>query len=85
MSTSNTNKKPVVLITGISGYLGAHVCFHFLKDGNFKVRGTVRSLSRRSKIDPLKKAFGDYFFSELEIVEADLLDEASLVKAAKGC
>lgn len=83
--SSNQSKKPMVLITGISGYLGAHVCFHFLKEGNFRVRGTVRSLARRAKIDPLKKAFGDFFFAELELVEADLLDEASLIKAAEGC
>lgn len=35
--------KPVVTITGISGYLGAQVCLHYLKDGSYRVRGTVRS------------------------------------------
>ena len=36
---------PKVLITGITGYLGSNVCDYFLKDGRFKVRGTVRNLS----------------------------------------
>ena len=72
----------MVLITGISGYLGSHVCFHFLKDGQFRVRGTVRSIKNSAKIEPIKKAFGDHFFSEIDLVEADLLDEASLIKAA---
>ena len=76
--------RPTVLITGITGYLGSQVCLHFLNDGNFHVRGTVRSLNRREKIEPLIKAFGP-LFSYLEIVEADLLDEASLIKAAAGC
>ena len=48
------------------------------------MRGTVRSLNRREKIEPLIKAFGP-LFSYLEIVEADLIDEASLIKAAAGC
>lgn len=35
--------KPIVVVTGITGYLGIYVCLDFLKDGGFKVRGTVRS------------------------------------------
>lgn len=74
---------PTVVITGVSGYLGSHVCLLFLQDGGFKVRGTVRSVSNAAKIDPLKKAFGEHF-EKLELVEADLLDEASLSNAIKG-
>ena len=36
--------KALVTITGVSGYLGAQVCLAFLKDGSYRVRGTVRSL-----------------------------------------
>jgi hypothetical protein len=32
-----------------------------LKNGTFKVRGTVRSVNNPEKIEPLKKAFGEYF------------------------
>lgn len=60
------------------------MCAHFLKEPEFRVRGTVRSLNNPAKIDPLKKAFGKDF-ERLEMVEADLLDEASIVKAAAGC
>ena len=35
-------------------------------------------------MEPLKAAFGDYF-NQLELVEADLTNNASLVNAAKGC
>ena len=72
-----TKQKPLVTITGITGYLGAHVCHHFLKDGSYRVRGTVRSKTNTSKIDPIKKAYGE-LFNQLELVEADLLDDASM-------
>ena len=75
--------KPQVTITGISGFIGAEVCLAFLNDGGFKVRGTVRSKDNKAKIDPLKKAFKKKF-DELEIVEADLMDHKSLVKAIEG-
>ena len=66
--------KPRVTITGISGFIGAQVCLHFLQHGGFTVRGTVRSKANEKKIEPLQKAYGEYF-KQLELVEADLLDE----------
>ena len=40
-------------------------------------------MSNAEKINPIKNAFGD-LFKQLDIVEADLLDEASLVNAIEG-
>jgi nucleoside-diphosphate-sugar epimerase len=37
-------KKPTVLITGVTGFLGSHIAFLILKDGNYIVKGTVRSI-----------------------------------------
>jgi len=34
---------------------------HFLKDGSYHVRGTVRSKTNKAKIEPLKTAFKEYF------------------------
>ena len=76
-------ENPIVTVTGVSGFLGQMVCLHFLKDGSYKVRGTVRSVSNAAKIQPLKDAFGEYF-SQLELVEADLTNEQSLQKAIEG-
>jgi nucleoside-diphosphate-sugar epimerase len=59
------------------------VCLAFLKDGTYKVRGTVRSTTNETKIAPLKEAFGEYF-DQLELIEADLLNEESLFKAIEG-
>ena len=53
--------KPLVTITGITGFLGANVCLLFLKDGNYRVRGTVRSTSNAAKLDPIKNAFGGHY------------------------
>ena len=75
--------KPIALITGVSGYVGAHCCKLFLDDGSYAVRGTVRSTKNPAKMDPLKKAFGDKF-DEIEFVEADLTDKESLIRACEG-
>jgi nucleoside-diphosphate-sugar epimerase len=75
--------KPIVVITGVSGYLGSHVALLFLKDGSYNVRGTVRDTKNPTKIEPLRKAFGD-LFENLTLVEADLNDEASIFVALKG-
>ena len=47
------------------------------------MKGTVRSINNPEKIEPLKKAFGEYF-DKLELVEADLCDENSIIKAIQG-
>ena len=77
------SSKPIVLITGVSGYLGSHVGLVFLKDGNFTVRGTVRDTKNEKKILPLKKAFGE-LFDKLTLVEADLENKESIFNAVKG-
>lgn len=77
--------KSKVLITGINGYLGSQVCHLFLKDGGFSVRGTVRDPTNQAKLAPLKKAYGEELFSQIELVAADLLDAESLDRAIEGC
>ena len=77
------NNRPIVTVTGITGYLGSHVGLQLLNEGEFKVRGTVRSLTAANKIDPIRRAFGDKF-DEVELVEADLLDAESMSRAISG-
>jgi len=76
-------ERPLVVITGISGFLGSQVCHTFLKHGGYRVRGTVRDTKNPKKIEPLKKAFGE-LFDQLELVEADLMNPESLMKACEG-
>mmetsp|Transcript_30911 Transcript_30911/g.73673 ORF Transcript_30911/g.73673 Transcript_30911/m.73673 type:complete len:353 (+) Transcript_30911:107-1165(+) len=76
--------KATVTVTGVTGFIGSRVCLDFLQHGDFKVRGTVRDKSSKSKMDMLKKAFGEELFGRLDLVEADLLDEESLISACEG-
>ena len=48
------SKKPIVTVTGISGYVGSQVGLALLKDGSFNVRGTVRDPNNAAKLDPLR-------------------------------
>ena len=75
--------KPLVTLTGISGYLGSQTCLEFLKDGGFRVRGTVRDKTNEAKIAPIREAFGE-FFDQVELVEADMENEESIMNAVAG-
>lgn len=61
----------LVLVTGATGYVAAHVIDQLLKKG-YRVRGTVRSLSS-SKTDYLRSRFQEHT-SNLELVEATDLE-----------
>ena len=76
-----TDERPRVTITGVSGYVGSQVCLAFLKDGGFRVRGTIRGRDSKNKIAQLKETFGADYFKQLEIVEAKLQDQVSLMYA----
>ena len=78
-------QKGKVLITGVTGFIGSHVCLQFLSADKFTVRGTVRSLKNAKKINPIRSAFGEEKFAQLELVEADLKAPESLDKAVEGC
>eukprot|EP00759_Apiculatamorpha_spiralis_P044148 PhF_6_TR41284/c1_g1_i8/m.62454 len=71
-----------VLVTGASGYLATHLIEDLLERG-YHVRGTVRSLSDKSKyahLLTLRFATGG-----LELVEADVMDAPSILRAMAGC
>lgn len=53
------DQKPVVTITGVTGFVGSYVCKLFLEHGGFQVRGTVRDVNNTSKVEPIKKAVGE--------------------------
>lgn len=72
--------EPVITITGITGYLGSRVLYTFLQRGGCKVRGTLRN---KKKTQVLEEAFGD-LWKNVELIEADLNDEASMMKACEG-
>jgi len=72
----------LVLLTGISGFIGGHVGLELLKQG-YAVRGSVRSLSKADKVrDTLKKAGADV--SRLEFVALDLNSDTGWTEAMAG-
>jgi len=75
-------KKDIILITGITGFLGSHIAKLFLENDYF-VRGTVRDLSNSKKLTPLKQLKN--FNTNLQLFEADLLLPNSWFDAVKGC
>ena len=73
----------LVLVTGASGFLASHIVKQLLELG-YRVRGTVRSLKDEKKVAPLRKLVENPKH-ELELVEADLLNESSWLNAVKDC
>ncbi|MGP0061916.1 MAG: SDR family oxidoreductase [Beijerinckiaceae bacterium] len=73
----------LVLLTGISGFLGGHVALALL-DAGYNVRGSLRNLD---KADKVRKALGETGadLTRLEFVKLDLLDERGWGEAAQGC
>eukprot|EP00537_Pseudo-nitzschia_pungens_P013502 CAMPEP_0172390480 /NCGR_PEP_ID=MMETSP1061-20121228/7120_1 /TAXON_ID=37318 /ORGANISM="Pseudo-nitzschia pungens, Strain cf. pungens" /LENGTH=406 /DNA_ID=CAMNT_0013120871 /DNA_START=255 /DNA_END=1475 /DNA_ORIENTATION=+ len=83
-SQPKDGEKPMVTITGLDGFLGPHVGLEFLKSGNYRVRATVRkNYSDKDKMNAIKEAYGEHY-QDLDIVEAELLDEDSMMQAIDG-
>jgi nucleoside-diphosphate-sugar epimerase len=73
----------LILVTGSSGYIATHIVKQLLEKG-FRVRGTVRSLKNEKKVAPLRNLVKSPKH-EIELCEADLLNEQSWTSAVKGC
>jgi len=54
-----------------------------LKAGDYRVRATVRKNTDQSKMTEIKKAYGSHY-QDLDIVEAELLEEDSMLEAIEG-
>ncbi|EJD46031.1 NAD(P)-binding protein [Auricularia subglabra TFB-10046 SS5] len=70
----------VVLVTGVSGFVGSHVAHAYLKEG-FTVRGTVRY---RAKGELLHSLFNKEFPGRFEYAIADLENPADIDAAVQG-
>lgn len=72
-----------VLVTGISGFIAAHIAQNLLAKG-YIVRGTVRSAAKgQSVADKIKANGGDA--ANLELVIANLSEDAGWKDAVKDC
>jgi dihydroflavonol-4-reductase len=70
----------LVLVTGGSGFIGAH-CILQLLDAGYRVRTTVRSLDREPGVRAMVKGGGD----RLTFAATDLMSDKGWPEAAAGC
>lgn len=72
-----------VLVTGASGFIAIHCIMQLLQQG-YRVRGTLRSMNRAAE---LLQTLGRFVpeADRLELVPADLLDDAGWSVAVQGC
>ncbi len=78
-----TETRPLVLVTGATGYIAGH-CIRELLEHGYRVRGTVRSLADPTKTEHLRRIAAQLGGS-LELVEADLTADRGWRDAAAGC
>ncbi len=80
---SSAAATPLVLVSGVSGFIGSWVAYCLLKQG-YRVRGTVRSVSNESKVSHLRDLCPGSTH-KIELVEADLTSEKGWDEAVSGC
>src|SRR5215471_13501361 len=74
----------LVLVTGGSGFIGAH-CILQLLDAGYRVRTTVRSLKRAADVRAMLKTGGAEPGPALSFAAADLTSDAGWPEAVAGC
>lgn len=74
----------LVLVTGGSGFIGAH-CILALLNAGYRVRTTVRSLKREGDVRAMLKVGGVDAGDRLSFVDADLNSDGGWPAAVAGC
>jgi dihydroflavonol-4-reductase len=74
----------LVLVTGGSGFVGAHCIIQLLNAG-YRVRTTVRSLQREAEVRAMLKVGGAEPGDGLSFVAADLMADQGWPEAVTGC
>ncbi len=78
------NFKETVLVTGGSGFIASYCIIALLNKG-YKVKASLRSLSRAADVKQMLSVGGINNFDNLSFVQADLSQEKAWLEAAKGC
>ncbi len=77
------DSRPLVLVTGATGYIAGH-CIRELLEHGYRVRGTVRSLADPRKTEHLRR-MATALGGSLDLVEADLTSDRGWREAVAGC
>src|ERR1700692_3216287 len=72
------------LVTGGSGFIGVHCILQLLNAG-YRVRTTVRSLTREGDVRAMLKVGGAAPGEALSFAAADLMSDAGWPQAVAGC
>jgi len=78
------NQSGTVLVTGGSGFIGAHCILQLLEAG-YRVRTTIRSLKREAEVRSMLKIGGVAAGEALAFFAADLSADAGWQEAVNGC
>lgn len=80
--TDRSNVLPI-LVTGGSGFIAGHTIIQLLNQG-YRVRTTIRSLSRADRVRDVLTGAGAAHLDQLEFVAADLTADAGWTEAVAG-
>ncbi|WP_213086936.1 SDR family oxidoreductase [Chitinophaga agrisoli] len=80
----NSNAEKLVLVTGGSGFIAVHCILQLLQAG-YRVRATLRSLSREAEVRAMLREGGVEAGERLSFIAADLSADANWKEAAHGC
>ncbi|WP_238918652.1 aldehyde reductase [Clostridium sp. YIM B02555] len=73
-------EKELVLVTGGSGFIAVHIILKLLKLG-YRVRTTLRTLSRQDEVKSMLAKGGAVDFENLEFIQTDLTSDTNWMKA----
>jgi len=76
--------RQTVLVTGGTGFLGAHIIIQLLQKG-YQVKTTIRSMQRKSDVIQMLSAGGVASLDRLDFVEADLMNDTHWNEAVRDC
>lgn len=81
---TDTNKGSLVLVTGGSGFVAGH-CILLLLEKGYRVRATLRSLSKKDGVLNMLSTGGISSFENIEFIETDLTADKNWAEAVQDC